>query len=161
MKTAYLEVTTYVGTSMVWYAEHYYGRIMFGKKKVEVTAPLTKTDAARLNKGERYKDPVLQSEYKAGEESGRFYNKNKLIKAAITLFNEDSHGYEALLLGESPVCDPMLMLIGPIKAMEKANRLHKEFEEYDGWNADRNHWPVLEAISEKWESLVGDHCERA
>ncbi len=159
-KTAYLKISTWVGNSIVWYAEHYYGVIKFGDKRVDVTAPLTKAEVARLNKGEEYKDPELRSEYKVGEESGRFTDKKKLTERAIELFEENSYGYDVLLEGSDAVCDPQEMIAGPDEEMARANYFWRAFEDYNGWGADEKDWPALEKISKDWEAVVGDYFER-
>lgn len=161
LKTANLQISTWVGSSVVWYAEHYYATIKFGDKKVDVTAPLTKAEAARLNKGEEYKNPELRSEYKVGEESGRFTDEKRLIKRAIELFEEDSYGYDALLLGDVAVCDPQEMIAGPCELMARANYFWRAFEDYNGWDARKKHWPALEKISKDWEAVVGNYFERS
>ena len=159
-KTAYLVISTWVGSSVVWYAEHYYARIMFGDKRVDVTKKLTKREAAFLNRGEKYKDPTLQSEYKEGEDSGRFVDKDKLAKAAVALFKENSYGYDALLEGEIAVCDPMRMLVGPKDILRHANVLWRKFEGLRGWGCSKEEEPAVQKICDQWEEMVGNYWER-
>lgn len=152
-KIAYLDIRTWVGTYYVWYAQHYYGHIEFGNKKVELYTKLTAEEAEKMNKKDSSLLPAAQ--YKEGEQTSRFTDKNLLIVEAIKEFAKNSHGYEILIEGESAVCDPQRMLVGPEEMMEKANSIWEEFESFDGWNCRKEQEPLVEEICKRWEEVVG------
>ncbi len=153
MKIAYLKVSSWVGSACVW-AEHYYGVIKVDDKRFDITTPLTKAEAKRLNDGEKYKDPDLRSQYKAGEDSGRFTDKAKLTKAGIKLFNKNPRGYTILLEGSDAVLDPQEMLVGPPDIIGEANVLWKQFEEYNGWGCHREEAEKVQSICDAWELII-------
>ncbi|MCK5291274.1 MAG: hypothetical protein KAR39_04570 [Thermoplasmata archaeon] len=153
MKIAYLKVSTWVGSACVW-AEHYYGVIKIEDQRYDVTALLSKAEAERLNRGEDYKDPDIRSQYKAGEESGRFTDKAELFKAGIELFNKYHRDYTILLGGSDAILDPQEMLVGPPDIIGEANVLWKQFEEYNGWGCHRGEEKKVQSICDAWELII-------
>ncbi len=159
MNIAYLEIMTWVGSSVVWYAKHYYGMIRFGDERVDVECKLMKEEVDKLNVDSR-EDFFLGSKYKVGEMTTRFSDKKKLIKEAIKLFKKDSHGYDALLEGRQGVCDPLKILVGPKDIMKKANLLWELFEERGGWGCPEDEESKVRIITDKWDEIVGKFWER-
>ena len=159
MKTAYLEITTWVGSSIVWYAKHYYAKIRFGDGTVNVRCKLAKKETGKLNVESR-EDFFPGSKYRVGEETTRFSNKKKLIREAIKLFKKDPHGYDVLLEGDHCWADPMKMLVGPKDVMGKANSLWELFERRKGWDCPEEEEKEVRKITNKWDKIVGVFYER-
>ncbi len=153
MKKAYLQITTWKGT-LVWYAAHYYGCLRFGDERVDLQDKLTEAGAKRFNKAER--DSLYK--YKAGDETDRFSDEEKLIKSAIELFKKDDHGYEILLKGDNSYCDPKKVLAGSPEIMVEANKLFDQYEENGGWDCINKQ--KIERICEQWDLLVGPVWEK-
>lgn len=159
MKTSYLEIFTWAGSSVVWFAKHYYGKIWFGDKNIDVEYVLIKKDTTKLNIDSR-EDFFPGSKYKIGETTSRFLDKERLIKEAIKLFKKDSYEYDVLLEGDHCTCDPQKMLIGPDGISEKANLIWEQFESYDGWNCQKSEEQEVRKICDRWDEIVGKHWER-
>jgi len=153
MKAAFLEIRSWTDSGVVW-AEHWYGSLYFGDKRVDVHYVLNEVEAKKLNKADNLLGRGILS-YNVGEETSRFLSKEKLVKEAIKLFNQDPHGYDILLEGEHYVLDPMKMLVGPEILLKEANQIWKQFESFDGWNCKREEEKEVKEICDQWDILVG------
>ena len=160
MRNAFLEVTSWEGSSVFW-AVHHYGKLHFGsgmKDRVEVQFTLSAEDAKDLNREDDFGGP--KGMWKAGEKYDGFTDKKKLIRAAIRLFKKDPHGYDVLLLGDHCTCDPQKMLVGPKDVMLAANILHEEFESHNGWGFSyqtraKEIDDQVKVICNKWDIVLG------
>jgi len=152
---AYLEITTWVGSSVV-YGEHYYGKIFFGQDYVDVYTILTRTEAIKLNKAEEWSVFPYGIRYKQGEETSRFTDKKKLIKCATEVFNKKikPKGFNILLECSKCIIDPCYMIIGPDNIKSKANKLWKQFEKFNGWECDKVNESKVQKICDEWSKLI-------
>lgn len=126
---AYLEIRSYIGVSFG--AQHYYGEMRCGHKRVDLKHRMSAAQAARLNKAHDWKG------YKAGSLSEHFESKEQLIAVAVESYKE--HFPEAILLVQgSPVyAEPQPCLAGEPALMEKINRLAAELKAEEAKNGDR------------------------
>jgi hypothetical protein len=146
--------TTWVGSSVVYYAQHYYARIEgvlskvgeFGVQREEVDYELGPEETAKLNE-ENSSSEFPMSDYEVGERCTRFFSYQKVLAAAIE--KGKFLGYDALLLGDTCVCDPQFVLYGP--AMEELNAIHQLCEENNWWEGDEEE---MQRLSDRWHEVA-------
>lgn len=112
-RVVYLTLTTWTESSCVAWAEHWYGRLHQRLPKqcdstCDVTHKLTRKEARHLNEG----DPTAPP-YKTGDESGRFFDRQSVIDAALAQWKEHWPDADILILGEQSCLDPQEVLAGP------------------------------------------------
>jgi hypothetical protein len=163
LKPAYLKVTTWVDTVAVM-AEHYYAEIIFGENqwsretpKARVTYLLSSRDAIRMNKADDTRLIPLGIKHKPGEESKRFTDRDKMVKAAIKLFEKDPKGFDILFDGETGYIEPKRMLVGPNDIKDKANELYEKWHEAEDGEQHEN--PKARKLRREWEDLTGMYLQ--
>lgn len=52
--------------------------------------------------------------------------------------------------------DPGRCLSAPGNLKERLNKLWRQYEDMDGWNAPKDQWPKLQKICDRWNELVGE-----
>jgi hypothetical protein len=151
MKAVFLKVLTWVGTTNPNYErkpEHYYGTLIRKSTNttVEVKYVLSEADVRKLRE-EDFK-------YKAGDTSGRFFDRNYLIEQAKQLFVQRFPDCEILFEGDPTTLDPQPVLIGPDDFVKRANDLVAKAEANDWWEGDEK---KMKKICNEWEKLCQDY----
>jgi hypothetical protein len=155
MKAAYLKILTWADSLIVMFAEHYYGTLYFGKDdKVEFEYRLTQSDAKHFNKSEKDCIVPMKVRYRSGQSSKRFLDKGLLIQMGIDEFKKNSRGCKLLILGDSSICDPQKVLVGPENLMDRMNRICEEFEKFNGWECAKEDEKKVQRLCDKWDILL-------
>lgn len=152
-KFAFLIVTTWVGSSTVWFAKHYYGRVEFNKQSVDVRRMLTVAEARKLNKDESLRDGA-RGAYKAGDMTGRFCDQALIIEIAKKLYKEEFPEALGLVFGDRAVAEPQLILDGPKEYMDGVNELVKRAEKIGRWEVNEDE---MQEICNRWDQLTQKH----
>jgi hypothetical protein len=145
----YLRISTFVG-SCVWCATHWYGKLICGKKKIDVLCTLTQEAADRFNQADPSTNP-----YRAGETTGRFPSKIALITAAMIQWQQT--GARFLIQGDPATWEPQWVLAGPEDVRTRINAIFAECEQLGWWgkNADK-----VGRLSNKWEQIWKKEVQR-
>lgn len=152
MKAHYLQVDSWVG--LLSYAEHHYGRVTQGGKKLfDVSYSLSRADAARINKEAQRLEGASAFRYSPGETSIRFPSEERLIARAIEMC-EQYPEVKVLVKGCSGVLDPMPVLVGPDSLKQGAESIVARAEANDWWEGDEE---VMEGLYEEWCELLKAH----
>lgn len=157
-----LEVSTWKGSGVVYWAEHYYGKLKGSLavkeprrenfnwdtyEDVEVEYELGEKEALALNKESA--EGGLLGDYKVGETSTRFFSEEKLMVEAVETARR--LGYDALLLGSYSCCSPQKVLFGP-----KMDELNAIWEKYEACYEHTNDPPeeLLKPFEDEWTALA-------
>jgi len=135
-RVVYLEITSWIGMSIG--ATHYYGELKCGDKKVDLLHPLTRKEAANLNK-----ESLFDYMYKAGENYPGYVNRDKLIKQAIKTFIDHFPTADILISGRSYCADPQEILVGPEDLKEFVNSLVKEADSFGRYEGDKMRMEII------------------
>lgn len=111
-RVVYLTLTTWAESSCVPWAKHWYGKLERCHEIMRVYCVLTEKDAKRLNEDDGENDPTAWP-YKAGEQSGRFFSRDAVIKAALDCWQKQWPDADILILGDPLTLDPQEVLAGP------------------------------------------------
>lgn len=140
-----LHVTTWKGSSTVWWAQHYYARLKFDGEEDDIDYALTAKEAAKLSDDD-YK-------FKAGDTTGRFFSEEKLRSVANEVAR--AKGIKWLIEGETSICDPQRILYGEDQAIvDQLNSIWDKCEANNWWEGDE---PTMEALSKEWKTLAFEH----
>lgn len=159
---AVLEVTTWAGSGVVWWAQHYYGKLKGSKaKKIPKTSkygvdrweeheleyPINAKEAKELNKEADSRG--YGGDYKVGDMSTRFFGAEKMLKVAVEKATE--LGYTYLIRGSSSICSPQRCLMGP--KMDALNEIWERYEKFFEHTNDPD-WKLVEPVEKEWERLA-------
>jgi hypothetical protein len=152
MKVVYCTLSSWV--DRVQGAEHYYvdlSRGRFSDKVAEkVYHNLTLSEAERLNR-RRLQDPEYpEPQWKAGEEIGYFFDRERAVRGAVAAYKELFPGAIILVEGDIGTCEPQPILDGPPEVMRAINELVAEAEEIGWWEEDEE---AMQAISDAWKAI--------
>jgi hypothetical protein len=140
----YLRITTWAG-SRVCSAQHWYGTLSCGPRprgEHDVQYILSQADADRLNNSD--------GDYRAGEESGRFFSKDALIEAALACWQQHFPKARLLIEGTADTLEPQPVLAGSPDIAARINQLWRECEELGWWDGDASAGEACEARSDVW-----------
>jgi hypothetical protein len=148
----YCEMKTWVGSASVWYAKHYYAKLVHGNERKELWYILTAEEAKALTKSEE--DDEGARPYVVGDDTSRFLSEDRLKEAALAQYKEAYPGATILVYGEKCVCEPQIILDGPPELMATVNALYEEGEANNWWEDDEE---VMEDIYKRfctiWETV--------
>ena len=148
----YCKPMTWVGTSVSW-AEHYYGDLICGKKRKELTHALTASGAARMTRREG--DGTT---WVVGEKTNRFSDKEHVKQEAIRQYKTAFPGATILVYGGTGVCDPQPILDGPEYIKVTANRFVDRANEVGWWEGDEDDMQVIcDEWDEFWKGIKCSH----
>lgn len=146
----YCHITTYKET--LSYAEHWYANLVCGYResnkrglpaRIELKQTLTESGAARMNRREG-------GDWKAGEETNKFFDEERLKKEAILKYKLLLPGATILVDGRHGVCDPQPILDGPEEIMTTANRFTRRANEVGWWEGDED---AMQVICDEWDEF--------
>lgn len=153
MKIAYLRITTWVDSAIV-FGQHYYGKLIIGKNEIDVeTDPLTENEVKQLNKANSFKiiPNLPEFRHKVGDIVTLFLNKERLKEQAIKLFKKEGIGYDILMEGDSCYIGPNEIFAGPENIMKEGNKLYKEWKEIE--DIKENDIEIRK-VTDKWQEIV-------
>lgn len=136
-------MTTWVGSGTVWYAEHYYARMVCNGVTEDLRYVMNAKEAKALAKS----DPTDPYPYKAGKDTARFLSEDKLKSEAISQYKAMFPGANLLVYGDSSVIEPQPILDGPKGAAEWSTELVSLCEEIDWWEEDET---LMDCLSGEW-----------
>jgi len=144
-KIAYLEISSWAGISIN--AEHHYGKLVCGNDSVELLRPLSKTDAAYLNKKNQ------ASCYSEGMEDNRWDFPSQLMGAALDRLSDLFPSAVLLICGSSSTLDPQEPVWAiSSKALGRLQRIYVVWEEIDGWDGHNERRAKLWA--DRWDRTL-------
>ena len=89
-------------------------------------------------------------EWKAGDSTERFPNRESLEEAAIKWFNK--HGRQNDVLLAASHADPCRVLGGPVWFCRAAKALYEQAEQNNGWEGNEKR---MQKICDEWDALIG------
>lgn len=147
----FLKVSSFAGISVG--AEHFYGKLnsLETNEDVELKYPLTKEDAAYLNKKLGIKSgESTYIGYQAGEEHERFPSGDKVIEWAKKRFKKHFPKATVLVLGTRDP-NPQRVLVGPREFKSAINKLYRRHRKLD-WDYEEDR-EEMEEIEAEWQKL--------
>lgn len=166
-EVVHLNITSWVGTMAM--GEHWYGNLHFylpeyektrwGLRKrheVDVTYTLGKAEAARLNED----DPDWHG-YRVGDESSRFFLRDRLLEEALKCWKEHVPHGKVLLCGDPVELGVHEVLVGPANLKRLGNQLWQA-DKAEGYEMNTRslirYWTdKRESIDAQWQALFKKH----
>src|ERR1700682_5889941 len=108
IKIVWLQISSWVGSS-VWYAEHYYGRLISGsyadknRTEEQVQKPMTASEARERNKENHRKGDSWK--FKKGDMTGQFISEQDVVDAAVEMWKEKFPDGQVLIRGFAGTLD--------------------------------------------------------
>lgn len=165
MKFVYLEVTTWVGSS-VTFAQHFMARMYWivgidplhgGKvwEHSEVERVLTAQETESLNASERRRGRGTDEfhAYEEGDTSSRFLSEEALYAAAKAQWRKECPEADALMVSHHYTLDPALVLDGDPNMVITLNMLYNRAVELDFWEK-KEHEAEMKIVYNNWKAIV-------
>lgn len=68
--------------------------------------------------------------------------------------------YRIVTRGNPAVIDPQETLSAPGNLKPRLNKLWREFEKLNGWEAPKEKWPEVQKVCDNWSALLGERWEK-
>jgi hypothetical protein len=147
-----LDITTWVGTCAIG-AQHWYGKLKWHDEgnlddwhEHELQYVMNAKQARDMNRGDEW------ATYKAGEESGRFWSREDVVKKALEQWQKLVPHGKVLLECDTASCGPCEILAGPPKLVRLGNQLWRA-DDKAGWDWNKKR----EIVDKQWQKLFNKH----
>lgn len=146
-KICILEISSFAGYSIG--AEHFYGTLICGNKRIELKRMLSRKEAKYLNdKNGVY--GAYKLSWRAGDMVNMFNEKESIVRVAIKEYKQHFPDAVVLLRGTPACVDPQEILDAPKFFVDAGTKLVEQAKSFGGWDNEKK----MNRVCEAWERLL-------